>query len=146
MRPNIPIKEIMTTSLVTVEKTTTSAEIKRIFEKNKFHHLPVVDLAGRLEGIISREDFFRIAYLLNHNLKDKAEAEHMFNQMEAMDLMTPQPLVLDPEDTVGLAADIFLANEFHAIPILDDDSLVGMITTHDLLQYGFKSPIGEEQG
>jgi len=145
MRPNIPIKEIMTTDLTTVKKTATSEEIRKIFEKNSFHHLPVVDPAGRLEGIISREDFFRIAYLLNQNLDRKDEATLLFSQAEAMDLMTPQPLSLDPEDTVGLAADIFLANEFHALPIIEDDTLVGLITTHDLLAYGYNSPVEEGQ-
>jgi CBS domain-containing protein len=145
MRPNIPIKEIMTTDLTTVKKTATSEEIQKIFEKNSFHHLPVVDSAGRLEGIISREDFFRIAYLLNQNLDQKDEATVLFSQTEAMDLMTPQPLSLDPEDTVGLAADIFLANEFHALPIIEDDTLVGLITTHDLLAYGYNSPVEEGQ-
>ncbi len=144
MRPNIPLREIMTTDLVTVEKTATSTQIKEIFEKNSFHHLPVVDKADRLQGIISREDFYRIAYLLNQTLDGKQEAERMIQQLEAMDLMTPQPLSLDPDDTVGLAADIFLANEFHALPIKEDDRLVGLVTTHDLLAYGFQSPIEEQ--
>ncbi len=47
-------------------------------------------------------------------------------------------MVLEPEDTVGLAADIFLANKFHALPIVEDDVLTGILTIHDLLAYSYK--------
>jgi acetoin utilization protein AcuB len=60
--------------------------------------------------------------------------------------MTKYPLQLSPDDTVGLAADIFLANKFHALPIVDDGQLVGIVTAHDLLSYSFSSPVGEEMG
>ena len=35
---------------------------------------------------------------------------------------------------------IFLANKFHSLPIVEDGKLTGMITAHDLLEYGFNSP------
>ena len=54
--------------------------------------------------------------------------------------MTEFPMHLDPEDSIGLAADTFLANKFHALPIVEDQVLVGLITTHDLLKYSFESP------
>jgi CBS domain-containing protein len=51
--------------------------------------------------------------------------------------MTTYPVFLEPDDTIDLAADIFLANKFHALPILDDGQLVGLLTTHDLIRHVF---------
>ena len=54
---------------------------------------------------------------------------------------------LEPDDTIGLAADIFLANKFHALPVVEDERLVGIVTTHDLLKYSFTAvmePLEEE--
>lgn len=51
--------------------------------------------------------------------------------------MTPYPIQLDPDDSIGLAIDIFLANKFHALPIVEDGALLGIVTTHDLLEYAF---------
>jgi len=91
-------------------------------------------------GIISREDFYKVAFVLSTE-----GAKERFNKLEARDIMTKYPLHLDPEDSIGLAADIFLANKFHALPIVEDGKLAGIVTSHDLLAYSFTSPVGEEE-
>jgi len=57
----------------------------------------------------------------------------------ARDIMTAAPLFLDPDDTVGLALDIFLANKFHALPVVEDNILMGILTTHDILAYSINN-------
>ncbi len=137
MNANEPIKTIMTKRLVTVSPDTDAQTIRDIFNDNDFHHLPVVDAGQVLVGIISREDFFKVNYILSLGQTGRVWSEREYQRLRAADFMTKYPLVLDPEDTIGLAADIFLANQFHALPIVDDNALVGIVTTHDLLKYGF---------
>ena len=140
MNPDRPIKEIMTSKLVTVSPETNAKAIQTIFRDNDFHHIPVVDKGEALIGIISKEDFFKVSYLLSYNTTGKTWSEKEYKTLKAQDFMTKYPLTLDPEDTIGLAADIFLANKFHSLPIVEDGKLAGMITAHDLLQYSFNSP------
>lgn len=137
MNTDRPIKEIMTTNLVTVSPDTNLNEINKIFAKNTFHHLPVVDSAGVLAGIISKEDLRKLDHLLSKNTGGKIYSEKQYNSLSAKDIMTQFPVSLEASDTIGLAADIFLANRFHALPVLDDDILIGLVTTHDLLRYSF---------
>ena len=59
--------------------------------------------------------------------------------MAAREIMTTNPMVLDPDDSIGLAADIFLANKFHALPIVEQTELLGIITVHDLLAHCFEA-------
>ena len=139
-----PVKEIMTTNLVTVPATASASEVKAIFNKYSFHHIPVVDPAGRLKGIISKEDFSKIAYVLSLNTSGKTFSNLKYQSLKAAEMMTKYPLSLDPDDTIGLAADIFLANKFHALPIVEDDELLGLVTTHDLLLYSFASPVARK--
>jgi len=137
MRAEKPIKEIMTVKLVTVSPETTARAIKRLFERNSFHHLPVLDKREKLVGMVSREDFYKLAYVLTLDSEKADDSQPSYDSIEAAQIMTKYPLALDPDDTIGLAADIILANKFHALPILDDDKLVGIITSHDLLKYSF---------
>lgn len=139
MKPDKPIRTIMTTRLVTVNPDTPVARIKEIFDANAFHHLPVVDKGEVLAGIISKEDFHRVSYLLSMQTTGKTWSSNTYESLQAKDFMTEYPLTLDPEDTMGLAADIFLANKFHALPIIEDGVLIGMVTTHDLLEECFAS-------
>ncbi len=126
----------MSSELITAKANEPLMVVRKIFEANKFHHIPIIGNNGELLGIISREDYYKVAYVLSiEGMKQK------FQTLEAQDIMTKYPLHLDPEDTIGLAADIFLANKFHALPIVEDGRLVGIVTSHDLLAYSYSSPV-----
>jgi acetoin utilization protein AcuB len=145
MDPRKAIRKIMTTRLVTIGPETNAQAIQEIFEKNDFHHLPVVERGDQLVGIISKEDFFKVAYVLSLNTAGRTYSEKQYDSLKARDFMTTYPVFLDPDDSVGLAADIFLANKFHALPIVEDGALIGLVTTHDLLTFSFNHPIVEKE-
>ena len=55
------------------------------------------------------------------------------------EVMVKQVAVLGPDHDIAIAAGIFKANLFHALPIVDkSQDLVGIITTHDLIAYAFQ--------
>ncbi len=146
MNPNITVREIMTANPVTVQTDASLNSLREMFSRNSFHHVPVTGAGGELVGIISREDFFKVAYVLSIEANRASSAKSHFQHLCAEDIMTKFPLQLSPDDTIGLAADIFLANKFHALPIVEDGQLVGIVTSHDLMAHCFASPIGEEVG
>jgi CBS domain-containing protein len=52
--------------------------------------------------------------------------------------MTEKVVTLNPHESVGAAAMIFLKHLFHGLPIVNDEKqLVGIVTTHDILKYEF---------
>ena len=134
MNQVISIKEIMTKELVIVQPDTGLQDIQQLFDQYDFHHLPVLE-EGKLIGMISKTDLLKIV-----RLQHKSGAKNK-TSIIAKDLMTSYPLTLDPDDSIGLAADIFLANQFHALPIVDDDELIGIVTVHDILSYAYQTAI-----
>ncbi len=143
MNPNTSIRAIMTTRLMTVDPDDTVYKIKEIFDTHHFHHLPVVNPGQVLVGIISKEDLLKLERLAEVEQVGGNPGSDTFRHLSARDIMTEFPMHLEPEDSVGLAADIFLANKFHALPIVEDNALIGLITTHDLLKYSFESPLAD---
>lgn len=145
MNPNNPISSIMTTNLVTVSPEDYLSRVTKIFESNEFHHIPVVKQGSVLVGIISKEDFQKMNYYFFEKMSsENGNAKHK-DGLRASDIMTPYPLNVDPEDTIGLAADIFLANRFHALPVIEDGALVGIVTSHDLIRYAFTTAYEPEE-
>ena len=140
MNPNVPVSDIMTRSVITVNPDDKLPKIRELFVKNNFHHLPVVE-NGTLIGIISREDFLRVYYDLSRQTAGKTWSDKSFVHLNASGIMTKDPMILDPEDSIGLAADVFLANKFHSLPIVEDGVLTGIVTVHDLLAFSFNSPV-----
>ena len=136
MNPNSLIREIMTKEPITVTIEDSLSRIRQIFEVQTFHHLPVLNEQKLLVGIVSREDMNKVVQLLAFDYK---KVKH--GPISARDIMTKSPIQLDPEDSIGLAADIFMSNKVHAIPVVERDVLLGIVTTHDLIKYCFTSPI-----
>ena len=116
----------MTQQVITIPETGLVQDARNYFEAYSFHHLPVVDDKGKLRGMVSMLD-------LPNATKN--------GLTEITQIMTPDPTTLEENDSIGLAADIFLANAFHAIPILEDNEIVGILTTHDLIKYAYKDVI-----
>ena len=139
MNIDVAVKEIMTTDLVTVGPNANLEEVSQIFASNSFHHLPVVEENTKLIGIISQSDFQHFSHFITLQKTTTTQKEEKIGTKvtKASDIMTSYPLSLDPEDSIGLAADIFLANKFHALPVVEDNKLLGIVTSHDLLKYCF---------
>jgi len=132
MNTEIPLKKIKSSKIVYVSPGDTMMKVEEIFEALPIHHLLVLENEN-LRGVISKEDILQVY--------KKAVSEGKLPDRSAIlaeDIMTKDPITLDTEDTIGLAADIFLANKIHSIPILNGDQLSGIITNHDLIKYCFK--------
>lgn len=123
---NEPISSIMTKDVITVSPDATLREVKKILFSNRIHHLPVVE-KNKLVGIISTYDLVKI--------------EENFEKVEndsVRSYMTTKIARLEPQDKIGSAAEVFLENMFHGLPIVDaDNTLQGIVTTHDVLMFLF---------
>ena len=133
------VSTIMTDELVTVSPNATLEKVHNLFGKFAFHHIPVVDEGMKLKGIISKQDLLRVVYKLARETTGKTYTKIKYQTILVEEIMTNDPIQLDPDDTIGLAADIFLANKFHSLPIVEGNELVGIVTTHDLLKSIFKT-------
>ncbi|MEM6696943.1 MAG: CBS domain-containing protein [Bacteroidota bacterium] len=130
-----PVSHLMSTELITVNAKDTLTRVKEIFDTDNIHHLPVVDFK-KIIGLISKTD---LLYFLK-GAKNLSEAEEQENAVSlsfhtAKDIMVTKLAKLTPSDTVGTAIAVFQENLFHALPVVDEEELVGILTTYDLLNF-----------
>lgn len=137
MNTQTPISNIMSTRLITVLEDDAVSKIHDIFTHNQIHHVLVTDKNEKLTGIVSKQDLMRLAVAMNPDVSEKDEKYTHLQALRASAIMTANPMTLESDDTIGLAADIFLSNKFHALPVVDGEMLVGIVTTHDLLRFAF---------
>lgn len=131
-----PISTIMTKKLITVRPDDHLKHVEGIFNEFRIHHIPVVD-KGDLVGILGKTDF-----LLFKRGYDSKKSED-FATMEDVrlkthfvsDIMVKGVARLDVTDKINVAIEVFKQNLLHALPIMDGDALVGMVTTHDLIKH-----------
>ena len=127
-----PVSEIMTTKLHTLTPSASIADAGELFDNHKIHHIPVA-IDGKLVGIVGMSDylFFRRGFLDNH--EDEKLEQIRMNNYELTHIMTKGLATLESTSRINVALEIFKENIFHAIPVVDDDVLVGIITTHDII-------------
>ena len=122
---NEPLSSIMSTKLITVGPEASLQEAKQKLSSASIHHLLVVNSEQELLGVITLRDFVK-----HSNTPD-------LDGVSVKDVMTTRLAVLEPSDKIGAAAEVFLENLFHAVPIVKDNKLLGIVTTFDVLKYQF---------
>ncbi len=136
---NRPVSEIMSTKLVTVIPSDGLEKVKEIFDTYNIHHIPVVRFTD-LVGLVSKTDFYKAIHGLRLHDAAQVESENreLLSKYKVEDLMTKHIAKVSDTDKIGVAAEIFLENYFHAIPVVNEaGELKGIVTNYDVLKVFF---------
>lgn len=126
-----PISKLMTRRLITVGPETTLQEVKELFEAHGIHHLPVVQFRTII-GMISHTDLLHFLRGFSTTTHDALIEKVRLNRWTAREVMTTHLAKVNSDDTLRTAVDVFALNRFHALPVVDDGELVGILTTTDI--------------
>lgn len=128
------VSSIMTTKLYTVAPTDHLTVVKEIFEQHNIHHIPVVRYK-ELVGIVSKSDFL----LVTHSpLEGATNDEAILGKHKVEEIMIKRLAKVEPEDQIGTVAEVLLTNMFHAVPVVKDNELVGLVTSFDVIRYALR--------
>ncbi|HKK80256.1 MAG TPA: CBS domain-containing protein [Phaeodactylibacter sp.] len=135
------VGQIMSTPVITVSPSDTMDKVQDIFRSNNIHHIPVVE-DGKVVGIISNADYLRLlhGFTLFKTAKSEEYNDAILRSLLAGEVMTRQVATLSPEDSLVMAVGFFRENLFHALPVVGDGRLVGIVTTFDLLTHAYSMP------
>lgn len=130
-----PVSSLMTDhkNLVTVTPEDTLVRVKEIFATHNFHHLPVVHFR-EIVGLISKTDFEHFMGGVSCCSAGQAEDEQRLAQTTAKEIMTKRLGKVAPDDRVNVALEVFMVNRFHALPVVENGELVGIITPFDIMK------------
>ena len=124
----------MTSEVITVNVTQSLREVNLLFKKHNIRHLPVVS-GEILIGILSQTDIYRISFGNTFGEDQAGADEAIFDMLSINQVMKNSPITASPDDSVKDVATQLADHEFHALPVVDQDKLVGIITTTDILKY-----------
>ena len=131
MNAYAPISTIMVTDLVTVNPDENLLAVKKIFDNHAFHHLPVVRFR-KIVGIVSKTDFNHFTGGINH--AGERENTKLLERTKVEDIMTRGLGKLEPDDRINVALEICSKNWFHALPVVENDELIAIVTTQDVIK------------
>ncbi|MBW1657474.1 CBS domain-containing protein [Flavobacterium quisquiliarum] len=133
MKKREPISHIMTKSVITVNQNDNLKNVVEKLKANSIRHIPVVN-GKEVIGIISRTDINRLTFGALFDGQDGAD-EAILEMLTIPQVMTAKPKTVPSELIIRDLAEIFVKEEFHAAPVVDNGELKGIVTTTDVLKY-----------
>ncbi|HXQ36324.1 MAG TPA: CBS domain-containing protein, partial [Anaerolineales bacterium] len=104
-----PVRSWMTEKVITITLQTTLPEVQRIMLEHKIRRLPVVK-SDKLVGIVTLGDI-REAKASDATTLSIYELNYLMDKLTAKDLMTPDPITVTPDTTLGEAARLMVEHK-----------------------------------
>ncbi len=138
------VREHMTPNPITIDMTTSVATAHRIMRENGVRHLPVLN-ANVLVGIITLTDILEAASQDTNRL-NVFETNYLVAALPVEEIMTPDPVTIAPDDTVLEAADLMFQHDIASLPVIEDDTVIGIITETDIFHLVVRMLAEREHG
>lgn len=122
------VEQIMKTDIVTLPPSATITEALSLLQKHRIRHIPIVDEDRQILGIVSDRDVRDASPSIFDANSEKSELNNKIRTIMSYPVITIHPL-----DFVEEIAKIFYDEEFAALPVVQDNHLVGMVTEKDML-------------
>lgn len=134
------VKDRMSKNPATVKPDDALKDAIWKMEHGRFRHLPVVDVNGKLIGMLSDRDILLIRPSLAFVTKEEANVQLWSISVQQAAVF--EPVKVTPDTTLKEAAELMLRWQVGGLPVVGEkDKLVGVITYTDLL----REFVGREQ-
>jgi CBS domain-containing protein len=141
------VRDVMTTSVVTVDRITPYKEIDRLLTEHKISGMPVLMMGRHVAGVVSEADLLAAEDKVAREARIGNEAGRRWRLrrpqhigLTAGALMTAPAVTIHPDATIPSAARVMTANRVSRLPVVDPDGkLIGIVSRRDLLSVFLRS-------
>ncbi|WP_298898745.1 CBS domain-containing protein [uncultured Psychroserpens sp.] len=134
MKKRMPISTIMTKDIITLNLTDNLETAELLFKKNNIRHIPVVS-GDKIIGMLSYTDLLRISFADAVDEDEQDVDTVVYNMFTIEQVMAKNVVSVGSNSTIKDVAEMLAKKEFHALPVVDNNKLVGIVTTTDLINF-----------
>jgi acetoin utilization protein AcuB len=135
------VKDVMTRDPISIEPEAPVGTALDVMRTKHVRHLPVVDEAGVLVGIVTDRDLRHAAfapavqeYLSVRAHRRVRQLGETLENLRVRDVMTWVVVTTGPEAPLLSAALVMLESRVGSLPVLEGGRLVGVLTEQDVLK------------
>ena len=137
---SIRVAEVMRTEFASLRVGDRLDLVDQVMALGRVRHLPVLDAAGRVIGIVSNRDLLEAS--LTSVLAFEPEQRRTFLHSVAVDeVMTRHVETIGPDAPLAAAASRLVGHKIGCLPVVDRDGvMIGILTETDLLAAAYAPP------
>ena len=125
----LELETIMTTDLVTIDVDDNLDTARKLMQEKRIRHLPVVDAAGKLVGLITVTN---VLAATDSFLRDEDSKLHP-EQIAVNDVMVSDVITVDEHAGIRQAAIFLEKHRIGCLPVVTDGELKGIVTDTDFV-------------
>lgn len=126
------VRDLMSRAVKTLERNDKLAIADMLMRHERIRHLPVLDDAGRLVGIVSQRDLFFNALVRALGF-GTATRDRVFDSILVKEVMTEDVITTTPDTPISDAAQVMAERKIGCLPVVDGDALIGILTESDVV-------------
>lgn len=130
------VAELMTSQVFTVEPHDLIDRVFFLIHYEKIRHLPVVE-KGKLVGIVSDRDLYKALGPKSNSNAVEANKDHTqlhVVSQKVAHIMHRSVYTVSPDTTASEAAAMMADHRIGALPVVEKDKLVGILSATDILR------------
>ncbi len=127
------VRDRMTRAPVTIRVGETARAAADLMRLHKVRHLPVVDAAGKLVGIVTDRDLRQILFVPGMRTR-LGESASLVEQVTVDEIMSSPPITTMPYADLADAAKIMYERKIGALPVVESGRVVGILSEIDVLK------------
>jgi CBS domain-containing protein len=128
----LPVRDWMRRPVVTVRSDTLARAAAEMMRARRIRHLPVTDARGRLVGIVTDRDLRQVVFdpAMQERLRDLPA---VLEELAVSRVMTWGVVSVGPTTDLRAAAHLMHEGKIGAVPVVENDRVVGILTESDML-------------
>lgn len=137
------VQDYMSLNPITVDPEDSVGHALELMKKHSIRRLPVI-YKEKVVGIVTRQDLLRASPSSATSLSIW-EINYLFPKIKVAEVMTRKVITISPESVLEKAALAMKENSISALPVVENDRLVAIITESDIFKalidiFAFDSP------
>ena len=128
------VQQLMTKNLIKLNVSDQLTKAESLFKTHNIRHLPVAS-GEKIVGMLSYNDLLRISFADATDDDGDTIETTVYDMFTLEQVMSKQVSFVEASDPIDVAANLFITKNFHALPVLENNALVGIITTTDMIKY-----------
>lgn len=123
VQQNVTVKDIMSNSVVSADSSIAANDAAKMMEDSKVSAIVVFENTSPV-GIVTTRDF---------TIKIAAHSYPIDTPIRR--IMSSPMISVDSDSDLWTASDLMSSRNIKKLPVIDDDKVIGMITSGDLVRY-----------